>query len=81
MVTDNLELALAALNDDGRWTPCAGRDEWTSERRADREQAAKECGPCPIFYVCAATADDPDIRWGVWAGVDRGERKPRRTKP
>ncbi len=81
MVTDNLELALLALNDNGQHTPCADRDEWTSERRADREQAAAMCHACPIITTCHAAAVNEGHKFGVWAGVDRGDRKPRRTKP
>lgn len=57
-------------------TPCAGRDEWTSDDPEDREYAAHGCARCPIQAECRAAGQKYD-EFGVWGGECR---RIRRTK-
>jgi len=34
------------------------------------------CRPCPVSSLCAAAADEHGEKFGVWAGIDRGPKKP-----
>lgn len=72
-----LTLALRQLNDDGGRTPCQRDPErWTAEEnpKAQRDEAARRCAPCPVLDAChdyAAAAPEP---FHVWGGVDRTGR-------
>lgn len=56
----------------GRLTPCqSDPDPFGSDDRAERREAAKACGWCPLLEACAAFAEANDETSLVWAGVDR----------
>jgi len=72
-----LSAALARLNEDERFTPCAlgGPDGiWTSEDADERAAAVLLCWPCPVLAECGAAAVEGRERFGVWAGRDRTPR-------
>lgn len=46
---------------------------WTADWRELREEAAAECGRCPVFAECRA-ASAGEVA-GVWAGVDLERRR------
>ena len=71
---DELTAALSAALEAGTPPPCAGRDEWVSDRPSKRRRAAAACAGCPTFTECGAAAEHLAITFGVWAGRDRGER-------
>lgn len=52
-------------------TPCADRDEWTSDDPRVRAYAAGHCARCPVLAECAAFADANHETRNVWAGTDR----------
>ncbi len=58
------------------WTPCQEpklpRGLWTSEKAADRAEAAGYCPFCPVVGACLAAAIDLEATFGVWAGHDMG---------
>lgn len=58
------------------WTACTEpklpRGLWTSERAADREEAAGYCHYCTAAGACLAAAIDLKATFGVWAGHDMG---------
>ncbi|WP_366916021.1 WhiB family transcriptional regulator [uncultured Nocardioides sp.] len=69
-------LALAAGLDElaaaGRLTPCqSDPDPFGSDDRAERREAAKACGWCPLLEVCAAYATEAGETNNVWGGQDR----------
>ncbi len=55
-------------------TPCAGRDEWTSDDWRVRRYAAAHCAGCPVLTECAAFAVANRETRGVWGGTDRTSR-------
>lgn len=55
----------------GEVTPCAGRSEWTSNRRADKELAKRLCGDCPARAACAEFAETNGEKGAVWGGESR----------
>lgn len=72
--SERLTLALDDLVARGQTWPCSGDDAWTSEDHDDRVEAARRCSGCPAITPCAEAADEAGHKWGVWAGVDRGQR-------
>lgn len=55
----------------GETTPCAGRNEWSSTRKADKELAAKLCGDCPAKAACLEFARTNNETGGnVWGGKE-----------
>ena len=75
---EHLSLALAALAERRRTTPCAADPgPWLSDDPRHRAEAATRCIPCPVLLECAAAADDALVRFGVWGGRDR-TAQPRR---
>lgn len=76
-----LTAALVDLAGDGIRPPCGDHllgYLWTSEDAAEREAAARMCGPCPIRQTCHVAAEARGELF-VWAGIDRGVT-PGRTK-
>lgn len=63
-------------------TPCAGRNEWISERPEVREWAAGHCRGCPVIGECRQFAADNKEVHGVWAGRDHtnGINQRRKTR-
>lgn len=61
-----LSSALRRLDHAGIVTPCAGRDEWISERPKDVETAKRGCARCPIVMVCREAGAGQYA--GVWGG-------------
>lgn len=63
-----------------RRIPCRGDDAdlWTSDRGADRAEAARRCNRCPLLDECRRAADATRVRFGVWAGHDRATRQEQR---
>ena len=59
--------------------PCQDDDGWTSEDHAERVEAARRCTPCPVTSLCAAAALEDPPTWGVWSGVDYGDKVQRRA--
>lgn len=55
----------------GEVTPCAGRSEWTSTRKADKELAQRLCGDCHAKAACAEFAETNGEKGAVWGGVSR----------
>lgn len=57
-------------------TPCkAEPDRWHSESLAVRNQAERDCRPCPLLDLCNAWASaDPPEQYGVWGGRDRAKK-------
>jgi WhiB family redox-sensing transcriptional regulator len=45
-------------------------------RAKDRNRAKELCRACPVRAQCLRfSLEDPDAReWGMWAGLDKGER-------
>jgi hypothetical protein len=78
---ERLTLALIALADRDKRTPCQGPhcDRWTSDDPDEREWAAHMCRMCPLLRECGEAADETKERFGVWAGRDRTP-KSRTTK-
>ncbi|WP_345203958.1 WhiB family transcriptional regulator [Fodinibacter luteus] len=68
-----LARAVAALAETGRRPVCVtDPDAWTSERRADLEQAAPRCQGCPLLDPCGDAGEAEDF--GVWGGRIRDRR-------
>lgn len=55
----------------GETTPCAGRNEWLSNRAADKRTAIRLCGDCPARAACAEFAENNNEKYGIWGGIDR----------
>lgn len=55
----------------GEVTPCAGRNEWLSNRAADKRTAARLCGDCVARAACAEFAQVNDEHGAVWGGEYR----------
>jgi hypothetical protein len=55
--------------------PCAGRDEWISDDREEREWAGWHCAHCPVLDACRDAADEQREGFGVWAGRDYSNRR------
>lgn len=60
----------------GETTPCAGRNEWLSNRAADKQTATRLCGDCPAKHACAEFAETSHERFGIWGGHDFSKGKP-----
>lgn len=59
------------VRDRGHSLPCrSDPDPFTSEDRAERDQAAAACAGCPLLVLCGLAAVASGERWHVWAGVD-----------
>lgn len=71
---EELDRALRAASDNDNLPPCTGHGEWLSDDTDERREAAELCGGCPVFDACGAAADELQVRFGTWAGVDRGGR-------
>lgn len=56
------------LNADGTYTPCYGRDEFTSAKRETRESVAHLCLACPVRDLCAAAGREAGV--DLWGGRD-----------
>ena len=72
-----LALLFYGLDHNGTPVPCRGADAplWTSKDRQDRAEAAERCRTrCFAHRPCADAAEEIAPTWGVWAGVDHGER-------
>ena len=54
----------------GEVTPCAGRNEWLSSRKADKRTAIRLCESCPAQAACREFAMTNNESFGVWGGVD-----------
>ncbi len=79
----NLTGGLVDLAARGRQPNCvdpASRHLWTSESDADRAQAAELCEGCPVWDLCAASAEASSECWGVWAGVDHSPTRANREE-
>ena len=77
-----LALALDDLATRGRSTPCQiDPAPFTSDRPAERREAAEACAPCPILDACRDSADTLRESWHVWGGRDRTPTTTRRKKP
>jgi hypothetical protein len=72
--TERFTRSLINLAAAGLRTHCSdvGTSElWLSESEAERAQAAKLCGGCPVFDQCGEAASARREKFGTWAGVDR----------
>lgn len=58
----------------GETTPCAGRSEWSSSRKADKATAIRLCGDCPAKAACNEFAESMGETTGIWAGIDRSKK-------
>lgn len=79
---DRLTRALVDLATQGRRPRCGDpetHDLWLSDDPEERKQAAAWCAGCPVLTECADAAADAKETFGVWAGVDRTLRPPRKT--
>jgi hypothetical protein len=47
------------------------RHLWLSEHEAERREAARLCGGCPVFDPCGQAAEARQEKFGVWSGLDR----------
>lgn len=55
----------------GEVTPCAGRQEWTSNSAADKATAIRLCGDCPAKAACLEFATVNNERGGnIWGGKE-----------
>lgn len=60
----------------------AGRDWWNSDDPADHRRAKTICTGCPLVAACLRAALDRGEPFGVWGGLDAGERaRLRRAAP
>lgn len=76
---ERLAHALERAAERGDTWPCRDHPGWTSEDIDERRQAADGCASCPVSSLCAAAAlEDPPV-WGVWHGVDYGDREQRKA--
>lgn len=76
---DRLGAGLLDLLDADERPPCGWPDtghQWLSEDYRQRARAAAECDGCTLLHVCAETAAELEVSFGVWAGRDL--TKPRR---
>jgi Transcription factor WhiB len=72
---ETLTNALTEMVDHNQRPPCAGHaDQWTSDNRRQRANAARACQSCPLLTPCGQYADAIKARHGVWAGIDRTPR-------
>jgi hypothetical protein len=79
--SDRLTVALVTAASKGLRPHCShpgGEWLWLSEHEADRSEAAKLCGGCPVITECGQAAEANQERGGVWAGVDRSVRPGRK---
>ena len=61
-------------------TPCQSEPErWVGDDPDEREEAAHECGTCPLRAECYARAIENGEEWGVWGGIDLRPGSQRRT--
>ncbi|MEP7738116.1 WhiB family transcriptional regulator [Nocardioides sp. 31GB23] len=66
---------LDVLAQAGRPTPCqVDPDPFTSDERAERQEAALACQPCPARGLCLDYANASAESWHVWGGIDRAPR-------
>jgi hypothetical protein len=54
-------------------------DERPAERAARMAAAVAICHGCPVQVQCYAAAEANGERWGIWGGVDFGQRRSRRA--
>ncbi len=47
---------------------------WTSESKAERDEAAKDCGACPVVTQCRQYGIDHPKELGVYGGLSERER-------
>ena len=77
-----LVAAVAEAQATGRPVPCSTNpDAWHADDRATRTEAATACTWCPARRPCGVYARSNGERWGVWAGVDHTEPRPKKRKP
>jgi hypothetical protein len=71
--------ALDRLADEKRTPVCAQEpDQWGADATpAARKDAAEACKWCPVVDPCGNFGQFE--KHGVWGGVDRGERRPRKA--
>ena len=75
-----LHHALDDLAEHGRATPCqVDPAPFVSDDHAERDEAARACGGCPVRIECAAYADAAEEPHHVWGGADRAPDRRRRA--
>jgi hypothetical protein len=68
---EQMAAALITLTDAGGRPPCGDRSgAWTSEDRAQRQEAALRCQPCPLLTICEQYAREIHASFGVFGGTD-----------
>jgi len=77
--SERLREALADAVARGDSWPCRDDDAWTSEDYAERAEAARRCTGCSVSSLCRAAALEDPPTWGIWFGVDFGDREQRRA--
>jgi hypothetical protein len=68
-----LTTALITMASQGLRPNCSDPEShwmWLSEHPAERQQAARLCGGCPILAECDDAAEANGERFGVWGGRD-----------
>ncbi|MFJ4960228.1 WhiB family transcriptional regulator [Streptomyces sp. NPDC088739] len=64
-----LARAIRALGPDV-FLPCwSDADDWFSVNAADRFEAVRRCGRCPVRGECLGAAVARGEKYGVWGGV------------
>ena len=71
---------LAELLPTGTWQQDAAcrdaePDVFFSNAEADREEALRMCGDCPVRMECLEHALETREAYGIWGGTDEQERK------
>jgi hypothetical protein len=56
-------------------------DLWFSTDPAEREEARRYCGRCPLLYGCAEAGLAETDTYGVWGALDSGDRAAYRCEP
>jgi Transcription factor WhiB len=71
-----IDAALLTMAHRDERTPCQGWDAdlFLSEDHTERAAAIPLCAGCALFDACRVLADELNVTFGVWAGVDRGPR-------
>jgi len=76
---ERLADTLHAAAERGETWPCRDESAWISEDADERAEAARRCTGCSVSSLCRAAALEDPPTWGIWFGVDFGDREQRRA--
>lgn len=63
-------------------TPCQREpDQFTSDDRRERAQAALACRMCHRLAACHEAAETNNETWHVWGGIDRTDYATKKGTP